>query len=342
MPNFTIEDYKEAIRAKYEKDLNNPLSDDLTLISQARLRDLCWEKFEGDLSEDDLRVFTSFFGFEFNPLKRNLFRDKTDKFRPIGTFLKRQTDLASREAVDLTAILVDFQHRPFRKFREKGVITYLKHPEDSGISDPFIVKDEDGDTVKEKGNCKNEEINCVETFSANNLDTEIVIEDFTDPQSDLIKEVNIIGFVEVCPPKPTKPKNLAKRLKEKISDRFWKRMKITIIGVIITLFSIVTIIHFIFPDKECMIWVKDHYEEEKRSDEGYCDSSYDARYFDLKKIEVCDNTIFFKDGKAVVWYFKSGDSIEFFDRFAPYPNNSSKFLKPVTGYIIGKYVKPCK
>ena len=49
MPNFTIEDYKEAIRAKYEKDINNPLSCAPTSLGQAYLRDFCWQKFEGGL-----------------------------------------------------------------------------------------------------------------------------------------------------------------------------------------------------------------------------------------------------------------------------------------------------
>ena len=340
MPNFTIEDYKEAIRAKYERDINNPLSDSLTSLSQAYLRDFCRQKFEGGLSEDDLRIFASFFGFEFNStITRNLFKENTDRFRPIGTFLKGQTDLSSREAVDLTAILVDFQHRPFRKFREKGAINYLKHPEDSKIPEPFVVKYEEEIKVREAE--ETPEVNSGEKKVEDNLLIETNTKNVIDLQSDLVKEEkSIIKFVEVSLPESTKSKGL--KLREKISDRFRRKVMITISGVIIVLCSIVTIIHFAFPSKGCMVWVNDHYEEKEKSDDGYCDAYYDARYFDLRKIKVCDTTTFFKDAKPIVWYFRSRDSIEFFDRFAPYPYNRTKHLKPITRYMIDRYVKPRK
>lgn len=64
----------------------------------------------------------------------------------------------------------------------------------------------------------------------------------------------------------------------------------------------------------------------------------DERVIHLKKIKVSDTTIFFKKGEAVIWYVKVGDGVEFFNTHGRHPENN-KPLKPVTQYIIDKYVK---
>ena len=88
-----------------------------------------------------------------------------------------------------------------------------------------------------------------------------------------------------------------------------------------------------------MQWTNDHYEKIARSDNGYCETYYDARYFNLRKIEVCDTTDFFDDnGRAKVFYIKIGNSIECYNQSAPYPENTQRFLKPITQYIINRYL----
>lgn len=350
MSNFTIEDYKEAIRAKYEKDVNNPLSDDLRLLGQAYLRDLCWEKFEGGLSEDDLKVFASFFGFEFNPVKRNLFRDKTDKFKPIGTFLKRQTDLSSREAVDLTAILVDFQHRPFRKFKEKGIIAYLIHPEDSKTPEPIAAKEED--EVKVKEDEQKEEVNPAAKTFVGNLVAEIQIKGFADVEPDLRKEEEskTLGQVEVMPVVP-KPQSISlfviakDRIRETLTKKLWRTAAVI---AIVFVFGF-GISYYAFPKKQCMQWNNDHYDIVDCDLEvnGLLLSSIeplDEKRIDFRKLKVCDTTnCFRKDGEAFVWYTKTPDGIDFFNSHGRHPEYNRP-LRPVSHYIFNKYVKgkPCK
>jgi hypothetical protein len=43
----------------------------------------------------------------------NKMKDVTDKFRPIETFFKGETVLSDIEALNMAAILVDFESRPF-------------------------------------------------------------------------------------------------------------------------------------------------------------------------------------------------------------------------------------
>lgn len=342
MPNFTIDDYKEAIRAKYEKDINNPVSFAPTSLGQAYLRDFCWEKFEGGLSKDDLMVFASFFGFEFNPLKKSLFKDHTDKFKPIGTFLKGQTDLTTREAINLTAILVDFQHRPFRKFQEKGIINYLKHPEDSIILESSNAKEEE---VVEEERDKNELINSGETISNDNIKEENQIKGFADIKPDLSKEegskdleqVEVLTIVS-----QSQTKNASRIVIETIV-----KLKNVAIATLLIFGLISTVIYFAFFKNDCMQWTGDHYEVVD------CSSKNDVNMIipkneellDFRKLEVCDTTnCFRKDGEAFIWYTKTPDGgIDFFNDHGRHPE-FNRPLRPVSHYIFNKYIKgkPCK
>ncbi|MFN3754498.1 hypothetical protein [Flavobacterium sp.] len=100
----------------------------------------------------------------------------------------------------------------------------------------------------------------------------------------------------------------------------------------------------VLPEKQCMQWQNDHYELLE------CDSEINGLYseaviepkdhkvLDLRKIEVYDTTTFFKGGKAVVWYCKVKEELEFFNNPGFHPI-TKKSLKPVTDYILGKYVR---
>ena len=63
----------------------------------------------------------------------------------------------------------------------------------------------------------------------------------------------------------------------------------------------------------------------------------DENLKELNKITVSDSTIFFKAGKPKVWYYKVDGVPEFYDGPGFHPLKG-KCLKPVTQYIIDKYV----
>lgn len=93
-----------------------------------------------------------------------------------------------------------------------------------------------------------------------------------------------------------------------------------------------------------MQWSGDHYEEVSCDLEIQGIGTYisveplDERVIHLKKIKVSDTTTFFKNGEAVIWYAKVEEGVEFFNSHGMHPENN-KPLKPVTQYIIDKYVK---
>ena len=120
MQNNTLQQYKNAIRKKYEIEKNGKYFDYLYQPSRGKLRDLCWLIFENNPTKDDLNVFSNLLGLDFDHTKKNKFKEKKDKFRPIETFFKGETDPSNIDAINMAAILVDFELRPFKKFYENS------------------------------------------------------------------------------------------------------------------------------------------------------------------------------------------------------------------------------
>jgi hypothetical protein len=59
----------------------------------------------------------------------------------------------------------------------------------------------------------------------------------------------------------------------------------------------------------------------------------------LKKIEVNNQTKFFRNGKPIVWYCKhNNNKLVFYNSFGFDPE-TGKPLKPITNYMIKKYYK---
>lgn len=116
MKTTALEAYKRAIKAKYEVEKNGIYSSFFIGPSRAKLRDLCWEVFKENTNQDDLKSFGFFLKFEFSSANRDKLLGEKDKFRPIEKFFKGESDLTDLEAVNMAAILVDFQPRPFLKY----------------------------------------------------------------------------------------------------------------------------------------------------------------------------------------------------------------------------------
>ncbi|WP_298303779.1 hypothetical protein [Flavobacterium sp.] len=149
-----LEAYKKAIKVKFEQEKTKEYSSFLLVPSRAQLRKLCRERFKNNTNIDDLKCFELFLGFEFNAGNKNKFQASTDKFRPIENFLKGETDLVDKEGINMAAILVDFQPRPFNKFAnlnphdlteeiKKTNVTTSKQNELVKKDDkPIIIKDD--------------------------------------------------------------------------------------------------------------------------------------------------------------------------------------------------------
>jgi hypothetical protein len=117
----TLVNYKKAIKDKFKAEQKGIYASFLLNPSRALLRDLCVQRLKNNPSKDDLKTFSLFFGFEFEVTSLNKLKVQTDKFRPIETFLKGETDLSNKEGINLAAILVDYEPRPYLKFEKSNI-----------------------------------------------------------------------------------------------------------------------------------------------------------------------------------------------------------------------------
>ncbi len=134
----TLEEYKKAIKIKYEIEKEGQYFDYLYSPSRGKLRDLCWLIFENEPTQDDLNVFRNLFCLDFDHTKKNKFKEQKDKFRPIETFFKNETDPHNIDAINLAAIMVDFQPRPFKNFDKKYRIVEAKQLESKADVKPSV------------------------------------------------------------------------------------------------------------------------------------------------------------------------------------------------------------
>ncbi|MET0946700.1 MAG: hypothetical protein ABWY22_14950 [Flavobacterium sp.] len=122
-----LKEYKKAIKIQYEIEKKGKYFDYLHKPSRGKLRDFCWLIFENNPTQDDLNVFRNLFSLDFDHTKKKKFKEQKDKFRPIETFFKGETDPVNIDAINMAAIMVDFQPRPFKKFHEQSKIEEGKH-----------------------------------------------------------------------------------------------------------------------------------------------------------------------------------------------------------------------
>lgn len=281
-----LERYKEAIKAKFEEEKKGIYSSFLISPSRAKLRQLCEEKLKISTNPDDLNSFKFLFGFDFEASNKNKLQANTDKFRPIETFLKGETDLTDLNAINLAAMLVDFNPRPF------GLYAYKEDFNNNNISQGLIEINTSKNSEEEK--------------------TSLVI-------------VN------------EKTHKLNSNLKKKITIGLLSFIGLGSIGF--------TVKNTLFKNKECMQWQKNHYEVvdcQSDNQKGFMMQfeiiPFDENQSKLIKIEVSDTTTFFKNEKSLYWYCKVNGKPEFFNTHGIHPE-SGKALRPVTQYIVDKYVK---
>ncbi|MBF4515509.1 hypothetical protein IRZ71_04110 [Flavobacterium sp. ANB] len=312
MNNFTIEDYKTAIRTRHKIAIKEDVSGILSDPTPAQLRDFYLRLLERGLSKSDEEIMKMFLeANESSSLKKTIENCNIAKFRPIISFLKgKNTD--NKPRIEMAAILVNFQPRPSRKFLDEEP----KNEENKSTESPnklesIIIENEIGEKIEEIED-ENENEGITEDL---NIDNES-----TDTKS------------------PNEPPIV------KSSGLSPKKLKLTILGIAIVFCLGFVISYFFYPKKQCMQWSGDHYEKVDCKPEisgiGTFNliDPFDENQFEVKKISVCDTTKCFKNGQAIIWYGKFNNQVTFFNIDGKHPENG-KSLRPVTPHIFNKYKK---
>lgn len=117
-----LDEYRNSIRDQYDIEKNGTHTNFLLNPSEANLRDLCILLFKENKNVDDLTSFRLYFGFDFSIQTAHELNDikKLNKFKPIGRFLKRKSKLKNIDGLNLAAMLVGFENRPYNKFSKSS------------------------------------------------------------------------------------------------------------------------------------------------------------------------------------------------------------------------------
>lgn len=306
MSNITFEDYKNAIKAKYEKEKEEgDYSNNLSSPTPANLRKLCVKRFASNTDKDDLIAFESFFDFPFDKDKRNLFGgDELNKLVKVRRFFQGITENPADDTIQLAAILVDLRPRPFNKYRKQI------DEEDLELFNELTIPN-----------------NSVKEVASDNLNDQAQIEDLNDSKTD-----GVIEEPRLESKKPVK--------KNKYFEKLFNRSKPTMITTAFIFCLIATIIYFAFIKKHCMQWSQDHFEvvdcNSNSSDNQNKIIPYDANLLEFKKLRVCDTTTNY----STIWYSKKNNVVEFFNTHGKNPVNDSP-LKAVSKHIFETYAEKC-
>lgn len=297
MYNITSDEYKKAIKAKYEIEKSGDYSNFLMSPTQASLRKLCWERFKENSNTDDLNTFQTFFDFEFSINKKNQLKEQTDKLRPIRAFLIGKTEYPTDETIDFAAILVDFEFRPYRKF-EKKATTKIEQTTHNSFDSEKVNKDGE---IEIKDYFENEDENCVpeiEEKANSPLQTNFFERLFNRSKLAIVAVTIIFCLIAATIYLAFIKKNCMQ----------WSEDHYEIVDCNS---NPEQALHSIIPLNKDLL--------------------------DFRKIKVYDTTTCFnKNGDAFIWYSKSNNIVEFFNTHGRHPENN-KPLRPVTDYIKKRY-----
>lgn len=118
MNKITFEEYKNAIKAQYEAKKIDGIygSGDISNITPAQLRDLCWRISEMGMAKTDESIFRFFFNANENEkLGRAIENFGTGKLKSVISFLNgKKSENTTR--IELASIIIDFNPRPFKRY----------------------------------------------------------------------------------------------------------------------------------------------------------------------------------------------------------------------------------
>lgn len=153
---------------------------------------------------------------------------------------------------------------------------------------------------------------------------------------------NYVDFVkarnpDLLNPKPRPVEKTAIKKKNEGKEEHFKKFNVALL-ILVGLFLVTGSYHaFVKESSICVRWTGEHYEAVSCSGHALEIPFRQDLLDNFRKIVVTDTTQFFTGGKPQIWYFKSGDQLEYFSAPGLHPVNG-KTLKPITPYMINKYV----
>lgn len=308
------ESYKKALKEHYKIEKEGEQINCLVNPTPAGLRDLLLLKMETPLNDSDKKIIENFLEIPFIELTPKKIRNLTDKFKPLVIFLKGKSEDPDLRRLEMIALILDFEQRPYLKFS--------KQHHNTNIED--ITANEETNLYEEKP--------IVE--SDNNQVEKTKIEEVSNERIEIIQNKLNTQEITVVPDE------------EAIKNqRKFPFKKIGIIGILSILIGFSFFMNIkSFATKECMVWKGNKYEavdcNEKTN--GFVEITLpkdDKLIEEFRKMKVDTKTSFFdKKGNPKIWYIKNPNgTLEFYNQPGLQPE-TGKTLRPISRYIIQEYV----
>jgi hypothetical protein len=292
-------DYKSLVIGDYQKKkAANALPLRLIQATPANLKRECKAVCDERYHRKDEKTLREFFGQGGDKVAwlQAIKRCDTDKFRPLGNFLKGLTDWTEDKNIELLAWLIDFEPRPFELGRRYNSNT-SEAPENKPDETPINGENEKGLVDQPSQPVSPEHSDQLDTPPASGLKTR--------------KTIGILAamlFVSVA------------------ISIYWlaanKAPAIVFAG-----------------PQACMFWAGDHYQQvscNQKFDDTMVIALDSEKVNHFKKITQPDTIT--EKSKGTVWYVKYNGNMEYYTSSGYHPIDPRLRLKPITDYIIRKYI----
>jgi len=314
MKRNTIADYERAIKARYSEIISSGQADALLLEpTPAGLKRLCLLKTP-ELTVGDMTAYKRFFTLKENgDVYNQVDNFETPKFKALCNFLAGDSGKTAIERLELLAVLLDFNPRPYNKFSIAHDFQMVNEPT------PVYGKENEEGDPEEK------------------MNEEVLESTVTSSVQDIYPE-NPDRKAAVIPQKffatPVRQNNTRAN-----------RIKLSVL-IVLMLFAGVYFIISIFREKGCMMWKGDHYEEvpcdlevNPVAENKVIPIKRDLLLYQKKIIPTDTTTFFNPDREARIFYGRGASKeYEYFTYPGKHPETRND-LKPITRHIISNHIK---
>lgn len=152
MEKNTLEEYKKAVKAKYDLVKDSDISGLLSNPSPGNIRELCILVAGEKISKDDESIIVRFFDVkEGENSLRQIEQFDLDKLKPVRNYLKGKTKDTKQIIVELIAILINYTPRPYSKFHKINGGTLIKEKGNDQFDVSLNTEDIETSKKPEKG-----------------------------------------------------------------------------------------------------------------------------------------------------------------------------------------------
>ncbi|MGF6928535.1 hypothetical protein QFZ48_004035 [Chitinophaga sp. W2I13] len=318
-------DYRQLVMRAFErKKKNSTLPHGLMHLKPAKVKEECVKKCTKEVNRRDEKIIRDFCGDlnEERSCHDIMQRCDRDKFRPLINYLNGRSESTDEKNIELLAWLIDFPGRPW----ELGK-TYSGDDDENG--DP-VLNEATPATVDQE-------------TAPGSPATPLVAGRDELTGNPIIPENPAIPFLMYS----SKEKEGAgvKVAETSNQKKLRGRSTRTLAAAVILSLALGTGGMWWWKDNprpggNCMYWQEDHYEPvacNQKIANGRVIAADTMKLKNFRKITRPDTITYQAIGK--VWYSKINDKIEYYTAGGEHPVVFGRQLKPITVYIIDKYIR---